>query len=87
MLTHGDWHDFTVLKCKEERKIYRDHPYGLKFYYIILPLHFTLVLHYTTLSSLAKQVDFNLTVLPLTSMDSSSYLKKAQHLPSMKMGY
>ena len=31
MLTHGDCHDFTlsVLKCKEVRKIYRDHPYGL----------------------------------------------------------
>ena len=44
MLTHGDWHDFTVsvLKCKEVRKIYRDHPYGLKFYCIILLLHFTL---------------------------------------------
>ena len=37
MLTHGDWHDFTVsvLKCKEARKIYRDHPYGLKPYHII----------------------------------------------------
>ena len=34
MLTQGDWHDFTlsVLKCKEIRKIYRDHPYGLKPY-------------------------------------------------------
>ena len=44
MLTHSDWHVFTVsvLKCKEVRKIYRDHPYGLKFYRIILPLHFTL---------------------------------------------
>ena len=44
MQTHFDWHDFTVsvLKCKEVRKIYRDHPYGLKFYRIILPLHFTL---------------------------------------------
>ena len=44
MLTHGDWHDFTVsvLKCKEVRKIYRDHPYGLKFYCIILLLHFIL---------------------------------------------
>ena len=33
MLTHGDWHDFTlsVLKCKEVRKINRDHPYGLKY--------------------------------------------------------
>ena len=32
MLTHGDWHDFTlsVLKCKEVRKMYRDHPYGPK---------------------------------------------------------
>ena len=40
MLTHGDWHDFTVsvLKCKEVRKIHRDHPYGLKFYCIILLL-------------------------------------------------
>ena len=38
MLTHSDWHDFTfsVLKCKEVMKIYRDHPYGLKFYCIIL---------------------------------------------------
>ena len=44
MLTHGDWHDFTlsVLKCKEVRKIYRDHPYGLKPYHIILPYHFIL---------------------------------------------
>ena len=43
MLTHGDWHDFTlsVLKCKEVRKIYRDHPYGLKPY-IVLPYHFIL---------------------------------------------
>ena len=45
MLTHGDWHDFTlsVLKCKEIRKIYRDHPYCpkiLKLYHIILPLCF-----------------------------------------------
>ena len=34
MLTHCDWHDFTlsVLECKEVRKIYRDHPYGLKPY-------------------------------------------------------
>ena len=33
MLTHGDWHDFTVLvlKCKEVRKIYKDHPYGPKY--------------------------------------------------------
>ena len=44
MLTHGDWHDFTVsvLECKEVRKIYREHPYGLKFYHIILPLCFIL---------------------------------------------
>ena len=44
MLTHSDWHDIevSVLKCKEVRKIYRDHPYGLKFYHIILPLHFIL---------------------------------------------
>ena len=40
MLTHGDWHDL-----EEVRKIYRDHPYGLKIlnlYRIILPLHFIL---------------------------------------------
>ena len=44
MLTHGDWHDFTlsVLKCKEVRKIYRDHPNGLKPYRIILPYRFIL---------------------------------------------
>ena len=44
MLTHGDWHDFSlsVLKCKEVRKIYRDHPYGLKPYHIILLYHFIL---------------------------------------------
>ena len=44
MLTHSDWHDFTlsVLKCKEVRKIYRDHPYGLKPYHIIWPYHFIL---------------------------------------------
>ena len=37
MLTHGGWHDFTlsVLKCKEVRKIYRDHPYGIKPYHIV----------------------------------------------------
>ena len=31
ILTHGDWHDFTVsiLECKEIMKIYRDHLYGL----------------------------------------------------------
>ena len=45
MLTHSDWHDFTVsvLKCKEVRKIYRDHPHCpkmLKLYCIILPLCF-----------------------------------------------
>ena len=52
MLTHGDWHDFTlsVLKCKEVRKIYRDYPYGLKPYHIILPYH----LYYIT-SLLAKK--------------------------------
>ena len=44
MLTHGDWHDFTlsVLKYKEVRKIYRDHPYGPKPYHIILPYCFIL---------------------------------------------
>ena len=47
MLTHGDWDDFTlsILKCKEVMKIYRDHPYGLKPYHIILPYHF--ILHNT----------------------------------------
>ena len=45
MPTHGDWHDFTVsvLKCKEIRKIYRDHshcPKILKLYCIILLLCF-----------------------------------------------
>ena len=47
MLTHGDWHDFTlsVLKCKEVRKIYRDHPYGLKPYHVISPYCF--ILHNT----------------------------------------
>ena len=50
MLTHGDWHDFTVLKCNEVRKIYRDHPYGLKFHHIILPLCFyiSFTLHNST---------------------------------------
>ena len=44
MLTDGDWHDFTisVLKCKEIRKIYRDHPYGLKPYHMVSPYHFIL---------------------------------------------
>ena len=44
MLTHGDWHDFTVsiLKCKEVRKIYQDHPYGLKSYHIASPYRFML---------------------------------------------
>ena len=44
MLKYGDWHDFTlsVLKCKEVRKIYRDHPYGLKPYHVISPYHFIL---------------------------------------------
>ena len=44
ILTHGDWHDFTlsVLKCKEVRKIYRDHQYGLKPYHIVLPYCFIL---------------------------------------------
>ena len=44
MLTHDDWHDFTlsVLKCKEVRKIYGDHPYGLKLHYIISSYHFIL---------------------------------------------
>ena len=44
MLTHGNWHNFTVsiLKCKEVMKIYRDHPYGLKPYHIVLPYHFIL---------------------------------------------
>ena len=44
MLTHHDWHDFTVsiLKCKEVRKIYRDYPYGLKPYHIVSPYHFIL---------------------------------------------
>ena len=43
MLTHGDWHDFTllILKCKEVMKIYGDHPYSLKPY-IILSYHFIL---------------------------------------------
>ena len=47
MLTHSDWHDFTLsaLKCKEVRKIYRDHPYGVKPYHIVLPYHF--ILHNT----------------------------------------
>ena len=46
MLTHGDWHDFTlsILECKEVMKIYGDHPYGLKPYYIISPI----ILYYTT---------------------------------------
>ena len=47
MLTHSDWHDFTlsVLKCKEVRKIYRDHPYCLIPYHIVLLYHF--ILHNT----------------------------------------
>ena len=47
MLTHGDWHDFTlsILKCKEVRKIYRDHPYGLK---LSMSYHH-IVLYYTTI--------------------------------------
>ena len=54
MLTHGDWHDFTlsVLKCKEVRKIYRDHPHGLKPYHIILPYHF--ILHNNQLDSFSN---------------------------------
>ena len=48
MLTHGDWRDFTVsvLKCKEVRKIYRDHSYGLKPYHIVSLYHF--ILHNNT---------------------------------------
>ena len=44
MLTHSDWHDFTlsVLKCKEVMKIYRDHPYGLKPYHFVSPYCFIL---------------------------------------------
>ena len=44
MLTHGDWHDFTlsVLKCREVMKIYRDDPYGLKPYHIVSPYNFIL---------------------------------------------
>ena len=44
MLTHGDWHVFTllILECREVMKIYRDHPYGLKPYHIILLYHFIL---------------------------------------------
>ena len=46
MLTHGDWHDFTVsiLECKEVMKVYRDHLYGLNI--IILYCH--IILYYTT---------------------------------------
>ena len=44
MLTHGYWHDFTVLilKCEEVMKIYRDHPHGLNLYHFISPYYFIL---------------------------------------------
>ena len=44
MLTHGYWHDFTVLilKCEEVKKINRDHPYGLKLYHFVLMYLFIL---------------------------------------------
>ena len=42
MLTHGDKHDFTL-------SVYRDHPYGLKLYHIVLPYHF--ILHNTLLEA------------------------------------
>ena len=44
MLTHGYWHDFTVLilKWEEVMKIYRDHPYGLKPNHFISLYHFIL---------------------------------------------
>ena len=47
MVTHGYWHDFTVLilKCKEVMKIYRDHPYGLKLYCFVLPYCFYITKH------------------------------------------
>ena len=46
MLTHGDWHDFTVsiLECKEIMKIYRDHLYGLN----IAISYCHTILYYTT---------------------------------------
>ena len=71
MLTHGDWHDFTVsvLKCKEVRKIYRDHPYGLKFYHIVLPLHFfiSFTLHNTTNSFSKSNLQYSSTAVKLPS--------------------
>ena len=50
MLRHSDWHDLTlsVLKCKGVRKIYRDHPFGLNPYHILLLHHF--ILHNTPMS-------------------------------------
>ena len=47
MLTHGYWHDFTVLilKYEEVMKIYRDHQYGLKLYHFISLCHFYITQH------------------------------------------
>ena len=53
MLTHGDWHDFTVsiLECKEIMKIYRDHLYGLN---IIISYHH-IILYYKTDKTIVTQ--------------------------------
>ena len=52
MLTHGDWHDFTVsiLEYQEIMKIYRDHPYGLN---VVISYHH-IILYYT-----AKEMNFS----------------------------
>ena len=63
MLTHGYWHNFTVLilKCEEVIKIYRDHPYGLKLYNFILPYCFILhnTIHFITLAEMNQMVKNN----------------------------
>ena len=67
MLTHGDWHDFTLLisECKEVMKIYRDHLYGLN---VILSYHH-IVLYYTTEIELILNIINTLQILFLSLLD------------------
>ena len=60
MLTHGYWHDFTILilKCKEAMKIYRDHPHVLKPYCFVLPYCFYITQEENHISDLTNGQEF-----------------------------